>query len=170
MEVGLTPDQIVGAAAIVRAIAGNKRVMIQIGGSDKKQPRIYKDGEWMGHDANRSELDVAPTFKYSPETFPKPARSLRMMTTKKQRSTGTEMVAMLQTATGPSRPAGIPIGRSGGTSQMMTPFTFATGARESSESPQPPPLIDGVEEARREEEELRRCREEMQERRLRRQE
>ena len=99
MEVGLTPNQTVGASAIVRAIAGNKRVMMQIGESDEKQAMIYKDGEWMGHDANRSEPDVAPTFKYSPETFPKPARSLRMMTTKKQRSTGTETVAMLQTAT-----------------------------------------------------------------------
>ena len=34
MEVGLTQDQIVGAAAIIRAIAGNKRVMMQIGESE----------------------------------------------------------------------------------------------------------------------------------------
>ena len=121
---------------------------------------IYKDGEWMGHDANRSEPDVAPTFKYSPETFPKLARSLCMIASRKQRSTGTEMVAMLPASTGPSRQVDPQVGTSGGVGQMMTPFTFAAEARGGSESAQPSPLIIEEEEARREEEELRRWREE----------
>ena len=89
----------------------------------------------MGHDANRLEPDVAPTYKYSPETFPKPARSLRMIASRKQRSTGTEMVAMLPAPTEPSRQVDPQVGKTGGGAQMMTPFTFAAEVRGGSESP-----------------------------------
>ena len=157
MEVGLTPEQIVGAAAVVRAIAKNKRVMMQIGESDEKQAMIYKDGVWMGHDANHSEPDVDPTFKYGPETFPKPARSLRMLVGRRQRSTGTETLPIIAT---PSQQPGPQLKKSSEVKQMMTPFTFAAGVGDSPESPQPPSFVDEAEEMRREEEELRQWREE----------
>ena len=80
LEVGLTPEQVVGAAALVRALADNRRLLMQAG--DEKTGKVamlFMDGQWRGNDLNRCEPANPPTFKYSSGAFPMPDTSLRMI-------------------------------------------------------------------------------------------
>ena len=64
LEVGLTPEQIVGAAALVRAIADGKPIVMQMGTERSgKQVIIFKDGQWVGNDANKSNPEEPPDKK-----------------------------------------------------------------------------------------------------------
>ena len=45
LEVGLTPEQVVGAAELVRALADNRRLLMQAGDEKiGKVAMLYKDG------------------------------------------------------------------------------------------------------------------------------
>ena len=169
---GLTPDQLMAAAAAVKTIAEGKTLIMQASDGTHKLNMMYKEGQWYGHDINRTEPTNPPTFQYTPETFPVLNETLKMLPVKRNRD------AAIQTHREEKLPS-LSEGRKSQnlrevvrpkqkTVKMMTPHSFVEEDSEvaqtsSSESPRPPPLIDSEEERREEArklEEDRRMREE----------
>ena len=99
---GLTPEQVVAAAAAVRAVAGNKRLLMQASDIHSKMTMMYKEGLWLGNDINQSVSTTFPDYKYVSGTFPLPEQGLRMLATKKVKTTGTQ--SMLPP---PEQPTGV---------------------------------------------------------------
>ena len=93
LEVGLTPEQVVGAAAAVRAIASGRRLLMQESDDQSKLTMMFKDGLWMGNDVNQCEPANPPAFKYVSGTFLLPEKGLKMTGAKKSRMTGTQTMA-----------------------------------------------------------------------------
>ena len=70
LEVGLTPEQVVAAAAAVRSVAANKRLLMQASDDHSKMTMMYKEGSWVGNDINQSVSTTPLTTSTCPVRFP----------------------------------------------------------------------------------------------------
>ena len=156
---GLTSDQLIAAAAVVKTIAEGRMLIMQSSDGTQKQNMMYKEGRWYGHDINRTEPANPPSFQYTPETFPVPNETLKMLPMKKSRDaamqTHREEKLPGRTEEGSSRSLREVVRPKEKPAKMMTPHSFVeqdseTGQTSSSESPKPPPFIDEEKEAEEE--------------------
>ena len=159
IESGLTPEQVTIAAAVTKAIAGGKQIVLQVNDGKNKWHMMYKNGQFMGHNINEMKADTVP--QYAPGDFPVPDRELRMLSIKGSKSVAVqtprdkESAISIQGSSKEQRGMVRPAEKGERESKMMKPHSFKVERAETdpssgSESPKAPPLIDEEEEARNE--------------------
>ena len=152
LEEGLTPEEVVGAAAVVHAMRQKKQVMIQSRDKDTRHLMMTKDGQWMGKDINETEPGKPANFQYGPDNFPTPEEGLKMHSRRGSFAESATRRPREESVTSVSSEVPKSKERRQDQARMMTPHAFTMGGEQtsSSESPKPPPLIDSEEERREE--------------------